>query len=205
MENSEKTWREVCAVLEGETGTIRRTAPRIVALGYPAPYSVAASSLGFQSVYRALNGSAELACERFFAVEGSALAKPLRTAESGFPVRGAAAIGFSVACETELAKVAGLLEAADTTPLACERGPGDPLVIAGGPITFLDPRLLAALADVVVVGEGEEALPAIRAAVAVAADKREMLSALDGAAPGLWVPSAREEPATPAAAPHPAT
>jgi radical SAM superfamily enzyme YgiQ (UPF0313 family) len=201
MAGPEKTWIPACAVLEGETGTIRRTAPRILALGYPAPYSVAASSLGFQSVYRALNVSEELACERFFAIDGGAVERPLRTAESGFPVRGAAAIGFSVACETELARVVELLEAAELAPLAGDRVADDPIVIAGGPLTLLDPRLLAAIADVVAVGEAEEALPSLRDAVARAGDKREMLGVLSSGAPGVWVPSRAPSPPPPAIAP----
>jgi radical SAM superfamily enzyme YgiQ (UPF0313 family) len=200
MASPEKMWLAQCAVLEGEIGTIRRTAPRIFALGYPAPYSVAASSLGFQTVYRALNASAELACERFFAT-GAGEEGPLRTAESGFPVQGAAAIGFSIACETELADVAKLLAAADIEPLAEDRGEGDPAVIAGGPLTLLDPRLLAAIADVIAVGEAEEALPTLRAAAARAGDRRGMLDALGRGAPGLWAPAKGEEPPPPAVAP----
>jgi len=196
----EKTWLPECAVLEGEIGTIRCTAPRVFALGYPAPYAVAASSLGFQSVYAFMNGAAELACERFFDPGTKRARRSLRTAESAFPVRGAAAIGFSTACETELAGIAALLEAADLEPLAAQRGEGDPAVIAGGPLTLIDPRLLGALADAVVVGEAEEALPALRSAIACARGKGDLLDRLAAGIRGVWVPSRFAAPPAPAIA-----
>jgi radical SAM superfamily enzyme YgiQ (UPF0313 family) len=197
MARADKSWPSEGAAIEGEVGTIRRTAPRIFALGYPAPYAVAASSLGFQAVYRFMNNAPELACERFFDPEGAVPGRPLRTAESGFPVRGAAAIGFSVACETELARVAALLDAAQLEPLASLRGPDDPAVIAGGPLTLLDPRLLAAIADAVVVGEAEGALPVLRDAIANARDKGELLDRLARGAPGVWVPARGAAPPEP--------
>jgi len=200
MARADKSWLHAGAVLEGEIGTIRRTAPRFFALGYPAPYAVAASSLGFQMVYRIMNSASELACERFFDLETAPPRRPLRTAESGFPASGAAAIGFSVACETELARVAALLEAAELGPLAALRGPDDPAVIAGGPLTLLDPRLLAAIADAVVVGEAEEALPLLRDAVARAGDKGDLLDRLAQGVPGTWVPGRGAAPPEPAIA-----
>ena len=201
MVEPEKRWRPEHAAIEGEIGTIRRSAPRIFALGYPAPYSVAASSLGFQTVYRLLNGAPELGCERFFDSPALRPGDTLRTAEGGFPVRGAAAVGFSIACETELARVAALLEAADLEPLASLRGDGDPAVLAGGPLTLLDPRMLAEIADAVVVGDAEEALPALRDAVGSSRDKGDLLDRLAAGIPGVWVPSRGFAPPAPAIAP----
>src|SRR4051812_29232801 len=52
--------------LGDEVGTIRREGGRPVALVYPSPYHVAMSSLGFQTIYRILNGIDGVACERAF-------------------------------------------------------------------------------------------------------------------------------------------
>jgi hypothetical protein len=52
--------------LSRERGTIFKSAPLRVALTYPSPYSVAMSSLGFQTMYRELNGRDDTVAERAF-------------------------------------------------------------------------------------------------------------------------------------------
>ena len=54
------------ARLDEEIGTIRREAPRRVALVYPSPYHVGMSSLGFQAIYGILNRVDGWAAERAF-------------------------------------------------------------------------------------------------------------------------------------------
>lgn len=188
-------------VMVDEVGTIRRTAPTRIALGYPAPYKVAASSLGYQVVYRTWNEAPEVACERFFSDSTASGKKAPVTLESGFPIQSAHAIAFSVAGEMDIIGVVALLEACGLLPLAAARGTGVAPVVIGGPLTILDPRLVSPLADVVVVGEGEEALPVIRDALADAPDKQAFLASLEGAAPGLWIPSFNDEPPSGAHAP----
>ncbi len=188
-------------MLDGEVGTIRRTAPIRIALGYPAPYKVAASSLGYQVVYRTWNEAPAVVCERFFTDSTGRGKKAPVTLESGFPIQSAHAIAFSVASEMDIIGVVALLESCGLSPLRSERGTSVAPVIIGGPLTTLDPRLVSPLADVVVVGEGEEALPVIRDALADVPDKRAFLTSLDGAAPGLWIPALDDEPPFAAHAP----
>ncbi len=187
--------------LAGEVGTIRRTAPTRIALGYPASYKVAASSLGYQVVYRIWNEAPAVVCERFFPDSTGRGRNALVTLESGFPVQSAHAIAFSVASEMDIHGVVALLELCGLSPLRAHRGANVAPVIIGGPLTILDPRLVSPLADVVVVGEGEEALPVIRDALADAPDKETFLASLDGAASGLWIPSLNHEPPIAAHAP----
>src|SRR5262245_12004528 len=52
--------------LADEVGTIVRDAPERVALLYPSPYAVGMSSLGFQTIYREINGVPGRAAERAF-------------------------------------------------------------------------------------------------------------------------------------------
>jgi len=177
---------------------MRRDAPVRVALGYPAPYRVGASSLGFQTVYRALNETDGVCCERFFLEEGGVVA---RTVETGMAVGSATAIGFSVSCETELLGLALLLGRAGLEPLASRRGEDAPPVIVGGPITTLDPRLVAPFADAVVVGDSEEALPALALALGRHPRRTELAAAMDGSPPGVWIPSSASAPPPPAHAP----
>jgi radical SAM superfamily enzyme YgiQ (UPF0313 family) len=187
--------------LSGEQGTIFKDARYTVALGYPAPYRVGASSLGAQVVYGAFNSITDLRCERFFYPEKGRPLLPLLTAESGVPVGGAAAIAFSLACETELAKVAQLLEAAGLHPLAEQRAPDDPPIIAGGPLTILDPYLLAPFADLVAVGEADETLAPLGAAITETANKEALLSEINQRGLRLWRPMFDLEPPSPTSAP----
>src|SRR6516162_4944361 len=81
---------QIRARLDDEIGTIYRQAPRRVALVYPSPYHVAMSSLGYQAMYRLLNGGDEWVCERAFLPDDVAAARaartPLCTYESETPV-----------------------------------------------------------------------------------------------------------------------
>src|SRR2546428_1015364 len=116
------------ARLADETGTIRRSAGRTVALVYPSPYHVGMSSLGFQTIYRLLNERPGWACERAFLpddVEAWRRAKlPLLTLEAERPVGEADVVALSVAYELELAGVAETLSLAGLAPLAAGRNGG---------------------------------------------------------------------------------
>ena len=50
--------------LADEVGRLDKQAPLTVALLYPSPYAAAMSSLGYQRIYRALNETSGIACER---------------------------------------------------------------------------------------------------------------------------------------------
>ncbi|MDD5307352.1 MAG: radical SAM protein [Deltaproteobacteria bacterium] len=201
MRRALSTGARRAALLAGERGTIRRETPAIVALGYPAPYGVAVSSLGFQTVYRAWNALPGLTCVRFFAAEGPGRVGQLLAAETGRPVAAARAIAFSVSCETELQGLVRLLRSAGLSPLAAERGADDPPVIVGGPLTSLDPRLVAPFADAVVVGEAEELLEPLGEAIVSARGRDEFLDAIGTSRCGLWRSLLEPEPPEPAVAP----
>jgi radical SAM superfamily enzyme YgiQ (UPF0313 family) len=189
------------SLLSSESGTIFKEAGAQVALGYPAPYSVAVSSLGFQTVYRTFNQSPGLSCNRFFFEANAIKRKRLVAFETGRPITRAAAYAFSIACETELYQLVELLLTAGLNPLADLRDDNDPPVIIGGPLTDLDPRLVAPLADVVVVGEAEESLPAMGKALNEVASKNDVLEILSKPLPGVWIPSLGQAPPEPAEAP----
>ena len=61
--------------LAAEVGTIHKQATRAIALCYPSPYPVGMSSLGFQTVYRVLNGLTDVAAERAFLPDDAAAAR----------------------------------------------------------------------------------------------------------------------------------
>ncbi|MBI5479562.1 MAG: radical SAM protein [Deltaproteobacteria bacterium] len=194
--------RRIRARLDAEVGTLRRAAPRRLALCYPSPYPVAMASLGFQTIYREVNGRRGWAAERAFLPDpenedaharGGA---PLCTYESGTPVTDFGALAFSVAYELELAGLARFLDLAGLPPRRADRGAGQPLVVGGGPLTYANARPLGAVADVVVSGEAEDALDPLLAALTQLPDRAGALDALAGQ-PGIWLPERAAEPGEP--------
>jgi radical SAM superfamily enzyme YgiQ (UPF0313 family) len=164
---------------------------------------VALSSLGFQTLYRVLNDLPGVSCERA-TLDDPGSADALRTIETGRRVGEAHVLGLSVATEEEVALAARALMAAGLPPLERDRrglGRGGPLVVAGGPLTYADPRPLCALADVVICGEAEDALCELVAMVAEESSAREGASAsvheslLEriAALPGAMVPAVTGE------------
>src|ERR1700722_19226520 len=100
--------------LKAESGTLFSHGPMRVALCYPSPYSVGMSSLGYQTIYREINGRPGWAAERAFRPddvdEWRASNVPLCTYESLRPVSSFPVIAFSVAYELELPGVLEVLE-----------------------------------------------------------------------------------------------
>jgi radical SAM superfamily enzyme YgiQ (UPF0313 family) len=161
-----------------------RSAP--IVLAYPSPYHVGMSSLGFQTLYRLLNEDGP-GCHRAFLPDGwdrSALTWPqprraILSYETEQPISDYPIIGLSVAYELELAGVVRLLEGAGIPLLAAERGPRDPIVIGGGPLTNSNPAVLLPFVDLLIAGEAEALLPE---AVARILDVRVRARAIEAAA-----------------------
>ena len=128
-------------------------APKRCGLVYPSSYHVGMSSLGFQQIWRAVSAMPGWSPIRVFNDEDDErrpFAYELGRACPELPV-----LAFSVAYELELAGVIEMLERFDLKPLRRERRPEDPIVIAGGPLTFSNPAPLAPFVDLLVCGEGE--------------------------------------------------
>ncbi|MEM1023332.1 MAG: radical SAM protein [Myxococcota bacterium] len=182
-------------------GTVLSDAPLRFALAYPSPYSVAMSSLGYLQIHRLANARPGTRCERAVLPEPELLARhfetrtPLLTLESGRPISDFHLIGMSHAYELEMTGIANVLRLGGLEPLAEDRGPSDPLVVLGGPITNANPFPSAPFADLLILGEGErcteqllerlEAEP--EAARGSASARKRLLEDLAGL-PGFFVP-----------------
>ncbi len=134
-------------------------------LGYPAPYRVGMSSLGFLTLHRTLSARPDWSVERVFgnpSASGRGSGTRWGSLETGSSVMDFHAVGISVAHELDIPAVAALLAGLGLNPWRRERqeraGRGAPLVVVGGPLTAINPRPLAALADLVVVGEADAAI-----------------------------------------------
>src|SRR4051812_33958445 len=155
------------------------------------------SSLGFQTVYRLLNGLPGISAERAFLPDDAQQARqtrePLRTYESARPVGDFSIVAFSLAYELEIAGLVDCLDLAGIPAFAEERAAvgqsnKTPLIVVGGPLTFSNPIPAAPYADVMLLGECEETLPELVAALRDEPDRGALLAGL-AARPGFYVPS----------------
>jgi radical SAM superfamily enzyme YgiQ (UPF0313 family) len=198
-------FRELRALrLAAERGTLVGQAELAVALVYPSPYHVGMSSLGFQTIYRQLATLPQVTAERAFLPDDVAAARAARellcTYESNRPVADFPVVAFSLAYEPEVAGIAHCLDLAGIPALAAERdadGRRWPLVVVGGPLTFSNPVPAGPFADVIVMGEAEDACACLVEAFAASPDKRALLETLARTA-GCYVPALHGEQPPPA-------
>src|SRR3954466_6522161 len=183
-------------VLSREVGYVRKPhGGRLrVALAFPNTYFVGMSNLGFQTVYRLFNDLDDVVCERVCLPGRQELAaqlasgQPLRTIESGTPVRDFDVFAFSVSFEWDYTNVVSMLRLAGVPVRAASRTTHDPLVVIGGAVTFVNPEPLALFADVIAAGEGEVLIPSLMGAIGAASDRDDLLRRL-AAERGFYIPS----------------
>ncbi|GIX48013.1 MAG: radical SAM protein [Candidatus Tectimicrobiota bacterium] len=153
--------------LRRERGTLRKDPGQArlrVALAYPHTYFVGMSNLGLQTMYRVINLRPDTLCERVFLPDPEEEAwyrrtgTPLVSLESQRPLADFHVIGFSVSYENDYLHVLRLLELAHLPLLAAERDARHPLVLLGGAVTYLNPEPLADFVDLMILGDGEEAV-----------------------------------------------
>ncbi|MCC6898701.1 MAG: radical SAM protein, partial [Polyangiaceae bacterium] len=182
--------------LAEEAGTLFKDAPVRVALCYPSPYHVGMSSLGFQQIYRQINGHPGACAERAFLPDDVEVAResrvPLFTYETQAPVSSFPVLAFSVAYELEVTGLFSVLELSGLPVLRERRGEGHPLVVAGGPLTFSNPEPLEPFVDVIVQGEADDLIHELLERVAEATSREGLLSSLAGR-PGFRVPGRSPE------------
>src|SRR5579859_176024 len=183
-------------LLSTEVGYVRKPhGGRLrVALAFPNTYFVGMSNLGFQTVYRLFNDLEEVVCERVFLPGRQELAAqlaggaPLRTLESGTPVRDFDVLAFSVSFEWDYTNLVSMLRLAGVPVRAEARTGHDPLVVVGGAVTFVNPEPLALFADVIAAGEGEVLIPSLMASIGAASDRDDLLHRL-AAERGFYIPT----------------
>lgn len=165
-----------------------------VCLIYPNRYAVGMSNLGFQAAYKIIAQDPRCRCERAFLPDPDAAdmlhrtRSPLASLESQRPLTDFELLAFSLSFETDYLHLLDILTFAHVPVLARDRAEHHPLVIAGGPATFLNPEPVAEFVDLFLIGEGEEMLPEfleryteIRTARLNRVEKLQMLSAIEGA------------------------
>jgi len=138
---------------------------------YPDVYEVGMSHTGTQLLYHIVNRRAEWLMERAYAPWPDMEARmrerrlPLFSLESRRRARDFDLIGFTLQSELTYTNLLTMLDLAGLPLRQADRGPGDPLVIAGGP-GAANPEPLAAFVDAFVIGDAEESLPEVLELVA---------------------------------------
>jgi radical SAM superfamily enzyme YgiQ (UPF0313 family) len=169
-----------------------------IALVYPNIYPVAMGNLGFQSLYRLLNDTPGLVCERAFLPDAAEWPEyvrtrtPILTLESQRPLKDFGAVAFSISFEPDYPRVLDILAQSGIPLLAVERGAEEPLILAGGVATFLNPEPLAPFVDAFLLGEGEiGGVPFFEYVAENMAkkDRVHMLLDLAQTIPGAYVPA----------------
>lgn len=185
--------------LGGERGSIVKD-PATVAitfvLAFPDVYEVGMSHVGSAILYKVLNDTAWIAAERAYApwpdreAQLRAGHQPLASLESGRSLAAFDIVGFSLQYELSYTNVLTMLDLAGIPRRAADRTDDHPLVVVGGPCA-MNPEPLADFIDCAVLGDGEEIVLELCAAVREARDaglgRAEQLAKL-ARIPGIYVP-----------------
>ncbi|MEQ8215785.1 MAG: B12-binding domain-containing radical SAM protein, partial [Smithellaceae bacterium] len=146
-------------------------------LAFPDTYEVGMSHLGLKILYEILNGIPYTAAQRCFAPwpdrekQLRQYALPLTSLETQTPLKDFDIVGFSLQYELSYTNVLTMLDLGGVPLRRVERRDGDPLIIAGGPCCF-NPAPLIDFFDAFVIGEGEEVVAEIAAAIRAGKTKR---------------------------------
>jgi radical SAM family uncharacterized protein len=149
---------ETCTITRSGEGRIR------IALAFPNTYYVGMSNLGFQTLYRILNLSPYITCERVFLPNVQTVQhlkntnKPFTSLESNQPLGSFHVVAFSLCFENDYLNILTMLSLAKIPILQNERPQSYPLIIGGGVSVFLNPEPLSEIFDLFIIGEAEEVL-----------------------------------------------
>jgi radical SAM family uncharacterized protein len=135
-------------------------------LAFPDAYSIGMSHHGLQVLYDLMNRRDDWACERAFTPLGDVekmlreRSLPLWSLETFTPLAEFDVLGFTLQYDLCYSNVLTMLDLGGIPILAEDRTMAHPLVIAGGPCA-VNPEPMSRFIDLFVVGDGEEALPAV--------------------------------------------
>ena len=167
-------------------------------LAYPDTYEIGLPNQGLQILYEILNERDDALAERTYAPwpdldrELRAAGVPLFSVDTHRAATEFDLLAFNLSSELVYTNVLNMLDLAGVPLHAADRGDDDLLVVVGGHAAF-NPEPLADFIDAAVLGEGEEVVAEITAAVhawkaAGRTDRAAFLREL-AKVPGVYVPS----------------
>ncbi len=137
-----------------------------VCMCFPAKYEVGMSNLGIRILYHMLNSDKDIVAERCFAVEEDFADKlkknkiPLLSLETKKPLKDFDILGISVQFELLYTNILYMLDLAEIPFKAADRDQSYPIIIGGGPCS-VSPEPFADFLDIIVIGDGEDAMTAL--------------------------------------------
>ena len=155
-------------------------------LAFPSTYSVGITSLGYQVVWATLARRADVDVRRLFTDRGD---PPHRHRGGGVEL-----FGLSLSWELDGPVLLDLLEGERIPIWSHQRGDDDPIVFGGGPVLTANPEPLAPFLDAVLLGDGEQLLPAFVEALQACrgqprSERLRNLARVDGVyVPSLYAP-----------------
>ncbi len=130
---------------------------------FPDVYEVGMSHLGMKILYYVLNERKDTYCERVFAPWPD-MEKLMRknevtlySLETKSPLKEFDFLGFTLQYEMSYTNILNMLDMAGIPVRASKRSEEDPIVMCGGPCAY-NPEPLYDIADLFVLGEGEEVI-----------------------------------------------
>jgi radical SAM family uncharacterized protein len=183
----------------GEWNSIRKdwdATPLRIALAYPDTYEIGMSNMAIPILYDILNRQPDVLAERVFApwVDMAAALRqahiPLFSLESRRSLKEFDILGFSLGHELTYTNILNMLDLSEIPLLASDRGENHPFIIAGGS-GALNPEPMADFIDFFVLGDGEDVIVEIVAALREIGKNRDRKAALRRFAQirGVYVPS----------------
>ncbi len=182
-------WNSIAKEWDGLAATL--------ALAYPDLYELGMSNLGLAILYDIVNRQPQYAAERVYApwpdMEEALRSQgvPLYSLETRHALSEFSVIGFTLQTELTYTNVLTMLDLGGVPVLTADRDDRAPLVIAGGSCTY-NPEPMASFIDAFAIGEGEEVILDIMAAVARAravGASRDALRRALATIPGVYVPA----------------
>ncbi|MCY6371867.1 TIGR03960 family B12-binding radical SAM protein [Clostridium ganghwense] len=130
---------------------------------FPDVYEVGMSHLGSKILYHTLNQREDTYCERAYApwpdMEKQMRENniPMYTLETKDSLKEFDFVTFTLQYEMSYTNILNMLDMADITIRASQRGEEEPIVLCGGPCAY-NPEPLYDIVDIFALGEGEEQL-----------------------------------------------
>ena len=167
------------------------------ALIFPDIYEIGMSHQGLQILYHILNSREDILAERCYCpdIDVEKLLKagnvPLTSLETGHGLRDFDIVGFTLPYELCYTNILTILDLSGIPFRSAERDESYPLVVGGGSCS-LNPEPVADFFDVILLGDGEEAILEISGEILHAKETRmprqELLVRLSGIE-GVYIPS----------------
>lgn len=152
-------------------------------LAFPGIYSFGMSSLGFLSIFEAIDKMPNVEIERIFT----------DTKKTNLRISDVDVMGFSFSFELDFLSIFKIMEKYNIPFLSRDRGEEYPLIFGGGPVLSSNPEPYALLFDYIMLGDAEDNLNTVVKAIISNKNltKQEILLELSKI-PGIYVPSLTE-------------